>query len=689
MAEGLSLGVTTGKLRPAATTTGVSTVKNKKRSLPQQCSTGDSGACVSIGLRGKSGYDNYRMAACRGDDGILTIGVFDHNVPINAEPFVRFGRNADSHISPIWNINTAPDVYTRCSHANRMGYDDWQGMIVAYMANILSDTRSLSTEEWLIRVAEFTLPKTQDISQLEDLSAATLRHLAAAHQLSCTSVKKHDIAAALRAMMDDLHRAGEFANQHFTNAEAVLGYESMPCTRSGLKVIGIKINPSVIGDEDFLSDEPGRYVLAEMDSNESIESDLSPWDGVAYLSKPLCFTVGKHAGRALERKSHDMVAKLSEFNPEMHQTLSTMFNYLRSEAVGVSYMQESSNSALVGKLDTALDALEVYKNATAATIPELAASEDGTEVMVSGTLFPNYKHKDAPALLANYSMDFWRAEQRMGRGSEVVEFDAADLAAAILHEGVVSLVGPPGVGKTSVVQQLAAIMGLPVFTIAFTKEKPVEQLIGCDKIVKGQQVWVDGEITRALRLAATCSTPVFVVLDERDHADPSVQSELHAVLERRPLCLPDGDSIPIGDNVCFVLTSNTSGHGDTTGRHSAANMSDTAFNSRVKCTFNVSYLRSEDEQGLLVLNGLAVDEAKEMVEFANSTRESVAQMDSGSTFDGMSEAVCLRHMLGYASCRARGMEMRKAFSATILASLPQSDRLVANELAIQKVSFYG
>ena len=88
----------------------------------------------------------------------------------------------------------------------------------------------------------------------------------------------------------------------------------------------------------------------------------------------------------------------------------------------------------------------------------------------------------------------------------------------------------------------------------------------------------------------------------------------------------------------------------------------------------------------MVTYGLDVDEAKEIVSFANSTRDSVAKQDSGESFDGMSEAVCLRHLMAYAAARLRGVDKQKAIASTIISQLPERDRQVANELCIARLS---
>ena len=93
-------------------------------------------------------------------------------------------------------------------------------------------------------------------------------------------------------------------------------------------------------------------------------------------------------------------------------------------------------------------------------------------------------------------------------------------------------------------------------------------------------------------------------------------------------------------------------------------------------------MKEEDEAVLMVRYGLDIGEAEELTKFANATRASVREIDSGDSFDGMTEPVCLRHMISYAKMRHRGVVKTKAFAAAIIGSLASQDRQVANELAL-------
>ena len=134
------------------------------------------------------------------------------------------------------------------------------------------------------------------------------------------------------------------------------------------------------------------------------------------------------------------------------------------------------------------------------------------------------------------------------------------------------------------------------------------------------------------------------------------------------------------------MTANTSGHGDTTGRHGAAMVSDHAFGSRWESTLHVEYMDKHQEAIILCMHGLSTEESQHLVEFANATRAQVKDHDSGNNYEAMSEPVCLRHLIAYSKMRARNVPPVKAFAMSIIGQLPALDRTVANELAVHHVS---
>lgn len=517
------------------------------------------------------------------------------------------------------------------------------------------------------------------------IPATVLRDVCNALQLNPSSIKKEDVAAALAACRKSYDSdfseiiPAIVSTYNDTSAEILVGPVIMQneydgnCRRSGASRRKI------------------RYGLVYEAHGHTFNNNFIPADnGFAFVTTTkstsrycddLWLTLSAHGRQAINKLANSgmPVGEIGNWTTALiadRFTHSQVASSLRDDAKQLSEIIKKNEE----KIAQMLSAIKISEPVQ---LPEAAGT-----TMIMGEDFPFYASPDAPPAVPNYSISYWSASQRLGSGSKTVKFDATDFIDAMLHDMVVSLVGPPGTGKTTIVQQSCHLLGIPCSIVQFTRDKPIEQLIGVDKIRAGSQVFVDGEITVGLRRAANNpDIPYVIVFDEFDHAPSEVQSDFHGVVEGRDYTLPSGEIIKNHGNIRFVLTRNTTGHGDSSGRHASANVSDSAFNSRIKSAFMVDYMNSTDEAMLLSVHGLDSSEAEQLVTFANSTRDSVSKMDSGETYDGMTEPVCLRHLLAYASCRKRGVKMSKALAQCIVSQLPERDRSVANELAIAHMSF--
>lgn len=495
-----------------------------------------------------------------------------------------------------------------------------------------------------VRINRLFIP---DNDILEAMPVAMLRSMSAACEANPKSIRKDDVVQALiDCRVDDYNP---------TTSRVIYDFGSKQCH-------------SVLGDE---------------------ESSCNRLDGMSHTFQE---SIARDAAHSIVKAMDTRLKELEAANINVDAVQIGVSANVREAALNswLSSVAEKSVAALQRKAEDA----ELEAQLKADAFDRMAASlrtargavtipPDAETVDICGEVFQRFGSPKAPAPIENYSTSFWRASQRVGTGAKTVVFNAADFTFAALNDRVISLVGPPGVGKTSIVVQVGAILGIPVTIVQFTRDKPVECLMGVDKIIDGSQRFVPGEISRALINAAEDPTvPHFIVLDEFDHSPAEVQSELHGVVEGRSFVMPNGEVVPNHGNVHFIVTRNTTGHGDTNGRHSAANVSDSAFNSRISVAFMVDYMLPEHEQTLLCILGLDAEESKSVVEFANKTRDSVRLVDEGKSYDGMAEPVCLRHLMAYARMRSMGRPVSKALAMTIISQLPARDRSVANELAI-------
>ncbi|WIA29986.1 hypothetical protein OEZ86_000084 [Tetradesmus obliquus] len=121
----------------------------------------------------------------------------------------------------------------------------------------------------------------------------------------------------------------------------------------------------------------------------------------------------------------------------------------------------------------------------------------------------------------------------------------ARILAASTVQGPLLLEGPPGIGKTAVVQQVACLLGFACERINFSANTTQEQLLGSfiPKVVGGQRVfaWQDGVVVRAVRQGK------WLLLDEINLAPPEVLATVAPLFDRdtKHFILPNSDSPPL------------------------------------------------------------------------------------------------------------------------------------------------
>jgi len=317
-------------------------------------------------------------------------------------------------------------------------------------------------------------------------------------------------------------------------------------------------------------------------------------------------------------------------------------------------------NAEVARLTKQLESAQLYN----APAPVAVSSPDGKTIEVMGTTLPVWGCEDAPKADDRYDLTAWRAQLKVS--DETFEANAAEVAKAIIDGDSVRLIGPPSVGKTSGIKQVAALTGAKFFLVQCGEGATDLSLIGCQTVAEGTMSWQDGSITSAVRWASNNpGVLTLIVLDEVDHLMPEVQSLMHGVLEGGALQYDGTKELQVPDNVRFVATANTSGFGDITGRHASAKVSDTAFVSRWNVTYDVTYLPPEAEAKVLARAGADPAQAEAAVKVANESRV------EGSS---LTQPIVLRQLLSWARGCGAGEDPKKAWAFRVLSGMPEHDR---------------
>jgi len=125
------------------------------------------------------------------------------------------------------------------------------------------------------------------------------------------------------------------------------------------------------------------------------------------------------------------------------------------------------------------------------------------------------------------------------------------------------LIGHKGVGKTSVVLQVAARIGQPCIRLNFTGQISISDLVGSLGFGPAGTEWHDGPVITAMR------NGYWLILDEFDFGDPSVLSAFHPILEKKPsYCLKEnnGEIVEAVPGFRVFATGNSIG-GDKDGEY--------------------------------------------------------------------------------------------------------------------------
>ena len=232
---------------------------------------------------------------------------------------------------------------------------------------------------------------------------------------------------------------------------------------------------------------------------------------------------------------------------------------------------------------------------------------------------------------------------------------------AILASDHVLLFGGTGVGKTSLVLQIAARIGQPVLRVNFNGQVSVSDLVGCVGLTKEGTVWNDGALTRAMR------NGYWLVLDEIDFGSPDILSILYPVLEGSPkLCLKehDGEVIHAHPGFRVFATGNSIGGEDSqycgTQRLNAALLNRfTGHGQAIK----IEAMQPKQEREVLLsrLPILSKTLAKRACEFASRLRAGDAQNPA------LLPTFSTRELINYLAKMLLYRDPMKAAEATFLA----------------------
>lgn len=216
--------------------------------------------------------------------------------------------------------------------------------------------------------------------------------------------------------------------------------------------------------------------------------------------------------------------------------------------------------------------------------------------------------------------------------------DALDaLALAVEDDENVLIVGPPGIGKSTLVKELGAITNTPLRRLPFRGDMRVADLIGAKSLsvdpASGQSVtsYDFGPLPDAAKRGH------WFLVDEIDAGPPEVMFTLFPVLEaRRSLVLTGlkgGHEVAFDPRFRFIATANTLGWGDESGMFAGTTPMNEALLDRFATVITMGYPDPASEVRRLVqVTGVQAPTAEKMVAAAAMIRDAQAKESMASSF---------------------------------------------------------
>lgn len=187
------------------------------------------------------------------------------------------------------------------------------------------------------------------------------------------------------------------------------------------------------------------------------------------------------------------------------------------------------------------------------------------------------------------------------------------------------LIGDAGVGKSSVIVEIAARLNIPLYQMACSGKTRFQHLVGSRELVGGETRWVDGPLTRAMREGG------ILLMDEVTRLDAGEQMNLAAVLDARSsLTIPDtGEVVKPHPRFRVAATGNSGGFGDDSGAYVGEKPSSFAFLDRFQ-KIRVNPMPAAVETWLLQrVSGLPDEIISLMTKLGNEVRKNFVGAGGG------------------------------------------------------------
>lgn len=228
------------------------------------------------------------------------------------------------------------------------------------------------------------------------------------------------------------------------------------------------------------------------------------------------------------------------------------------------------------------------------------------------------------------------------------------------------MVGRPSTGKTTIANAVAAMTGMPIYTIPFSKHTEEDVVEGKNKVVEGKIGFVETEFLKAYEHGG------IIVCEEINLADPGVvMGSMGQAIEKPFIVMKDG-YIPVRRHpLCIVIGTMNTG---TAG----SKQLNQALSSRFKCTYTLEDPDKNTFINILASQGYSKRNCRYIYDAYNKIISYLKSPEQSQ--EELCENITLRGCFGALECVEEGQSFKEAINNTLVGKIAEVDLEVANKV---------
>lgn len=229
------------------------------------------------------------------------------------------------------------------------------------------------------------------------------------------------------------------------------------------------------------------------------------------------------------------------------------------------------------------------------------------------------------------------------------------------------LVGRPGTGKTTIINAIAAMTGMPIYTVPISKHTEESFAEGINKIVEGKISFVETELLKAFEHGG------IIVCEEINLADPGViMGSLGQALEYPYVIMKDGYKPVYRHPLCIIIGTMNTG---TAGSRQL----NEALSSRFKNTYILDDPDKKDFLKILSSKGYTMKNCRYVYQKYEQIMNYLKDPKNGGHED-LCGNITIRSCFGALESIEEGVNQEDAIISSIVGKIGERDLEVAREL---------